>query len=188
MKNDFFKRLILIILVGFVLYLPSLFFSFSYFDDQVLILENFNFLRNLNNFGKAFEIEVFHTQGFSASYYRPILTLSFMLDAQVSGISPFFYHLSNIIYHLLASVLFFIFLKKIKIEEKISFYISLIFLVHPVLTQAVSWIPGRNDSLLTIFTLLSFIFLINYLENRNFWFLFLYFLFFFIALLTKESG
>ncbi len=183
------KKILKILFLGFILYLPSLFFNFSYFDDQVLILENFIFLKSLSNFLKVFETEVFFkSHSYTASYYRPILTLSFMLDAQVSGVSPFFYHLSNIIYHLLASVLFFIFLKKIKIEEKISFYISLILLVHPVLTQAVSWIPGRNDSLLTIFTLATFIFLIDYLEKRNFWFLFFYFLFFFLALLTKESG
>ncbi|MCX7881430.1 MAG: glycosyltransferase family 39 protein, partial [Patescibacteria group bacterium] len=185
MKN---KKIFLIILTGFILYLPSLFFDFSYFDDQVLILENLNFLKNLSNFWKAFETEVFHTQGFSASYYRPMLTLSFMVDAQFSGQSAFFYHLSNIIYHLIASVLVFVFLKKIKIEEKVSFFLSLIFAVHPVLVQAVSWIPGRNDSLLAVFALSSFIFLVNYLEKRRFFDLVFYFLFFALGLFTKESA
>ncbi len=187
MRNKFIK-IGIIFFVGFFLYLPSLFFDFTYFDDQVLILENLNFLKNLKNFLKTFETEVFHTPGFSASYYRPILTLSFMFDAQFSQASPFFYHFSNIVYHLISTALLFLFFKKIKMEEKISFYFALIFLVHPVLTQAVSWIPGRNDSLLTIFTLSCFIFLIDYLETRKIIFLIGYFLFFTLALLTKETA
>jgi tetratricopeptide (TPR) repeat protein len=136
---------------------------------------------------RIFQQDVFYLSS-SCSYYRPILTLSFMLDAQISGQYPFFYHLSNVLYHLTASLLFYLFLKKLKIEEKVSFLLALIFLVHPVLTQAVSWIPGRNDSLLTIFTLATFIFLIEYLEKRKITNLIFYFLFFFLSLFTKESA
>jgi hypothetical protein len=64
----------------------------------------------------------------------------------------------------------------------------MIFLVHPVLTQAVAWIPGRNDSLLAVFILSAFIFLIKYLRDekpKNFvWAL----IFFATALFTKESA
>jgi tetratricopeptide (TPR) repeat protein len=111
-----------------------------------------------------------------------------MLDAQFSGDSPFFYHLTNVFYHAVASVLVFVFFKKLKFDEKKSFYLTLIFAVHPVLTQAVSWIPGRNDSLLTIFTLLTFIFFINYLEKRRFIDLVFSWLFFALSLFTKESA
>jgi len=175
------------LLLGFFLYLPSLFFDFSYFDDNVLILDKLFFLKNIANFLRIFQQDVFNLSS-SGSYYRPILNLSFMFDAQISGQYPFFYHLNNILYHLTASLLFYLFLKKLKIEEKVSFLFSLIFLVHPVLTQAVSWIPGRNDSLLTIFTLATFIFLIEYLEKRKIANLIFYFLFFFLALFTKENA
>jgi len=174
------------LLLGFFLYLPSLFFDFSYFDDNVLILDKLFFLKNIGNFLRIFQQDVFYSS--SGSYYRPILTLSFMLDALISGKWPFFYHLSNVLYHIAAALLFYLFLKKIKIEEKASFLLALIFLVHPILTQAVSWIPGRNDSLLTIFTLATFIFLIEYLEKRKIANLIFYFLFFFLALFTKENA
>lgn len=175
------------ILFSFLLYLPSLFFDFSYFDDNVLILDKLFFLKNLANFFRIFSQDVFYSSSFG-SYYRPILILSFMFDAQISGKSPFFYHLSNVLYHLIASFLLYLFLKKLKIEERIAFFVSLIFLVHPVLTQAVSWIPGRNDSLLTIFTLATVIFLIEYLEKRKITDFIFYFFFFFLALFTKENA
>lgn len=186
--KDNLKKSLLLFFIGFIIYFPSLFFNFSYFDDLVLILENLNFLKNGNNFLKVFNTDVFQSQNVFRSYYRPVLTLSFMIDAQLSSDRPFFYHFSNIIYHLIAVILIFIFLKKLRIDEKIAFYLSLIFAVHPVLTQAVSWIPGRNDSLLTIFILSSFIFLINYLEKRNFFDFVFYCLFFSLALFTKESA
>jgi hypothetical protein len=113
------------LLLGFFLYLPSLFFDFSYFDDNVLILDKLFFLKNIGNFLRIFQQDVFYSP--SGSYYRPILTLSFMLDALISGKWPFFYHLSNVLYHTAAAFLFYLFLKKIKIEEKASFLLALIF-------------------------------------------------------------
>lgn len=181
--------------IGFLLYLPSLFFNFTYLDDNILILDNLQFLTQPANLVKAFQQEVFYVSHFATAYYRPILTVSFMIDSWISGASPFFYHFSNILIHLLVINLFFIFLTKLKIKRELSFLGALIFAVHPVLTQAVSWIPGRNDSLLMLFVLLSFIAVINYNNKRAdpsasrspsslLW----HFIFFLLALFTKESA
>ena len=45
--------------------------------------------------------------------------------------------------------------------------IALIFILHPVNISAISWIPGRNDTLLTIFILTSFLQWIKYLKSGN---------------------
>lgn len=182
------KKILILFFFGFFLYLPSLFFDFSFFDDNVLILEHLGFLRNLTNIFNVFFTDVFGVylkkEGF---YYRPILTVSFMIDALISGTHPFFYHLSNILIHLLTTILVFLFFQKIKFEEKKAFYLSLLFLIHPVLTQAVAWIPGRNDSLLALFFLASFIFFIDFLQKNKNQSLLLHFLFLLLAFLTKET-
>lgn len=126
MKQKIYQLLTLFF-VPLILYLPTVFFGFSYFDDNVLILDNFDFLTNLSNFFQAFKEEVFHIPNFSAAYYRPILTLSFMFDAQISGASPFFYHLTNVLYHTINSILVFIFLKKLKVSERIAFFFKFAF-------------------------------------------------------------
>ncbi len=182
------RKNFILFLVPFILFFPSLFFNFSYFDDNVLILENLDFLTNLRNIFQVFKKEVFLSLQKSAAYYRPILTLSFMFDAQISGASPFFYHLTNVIYHAINSILVFIFLKKLKICERVAFFLSLLFSIHPIITQAVAWIPGRNDSSLGLFTLLSFIFYIDYLEKGQGKNYFLFILFFIMAILTKETA
>jgi hypothetical protein len=61
-------------------------------------------------------------------------------------------------------------------------------LVHPVLTQAVAWLPGRNDSLLAIFVLAAFIFFLNFLHQPKLKYYLGYLLFLFLALLTKETA
>lgn len=175
-------------LLGVLTYGWTVFFGFSYLDDNVLILDNLSFIQNLANIPQAFILEVFHVLHASAAYYRPMLTLSFMLDASLSGAHPFFYHLSNIIYHLVATILVYLFLKKMNISAKLSFFFAAVFAVHPVLAQAVAWIPGRNDSLLTIFALLAFIYFLNYLETNRLGDFGKHLLFFALALFTKESA
>jgi len=178
----------LIILLGFLIYFPTLFFNFTYLDDNTLILDNQFFLSDLSNIGEAFRTDVFHIFNHSAFYYRPILTISFMLDYQIGGVVPFIYHFSNLLFHILVVCLLFIFLRKLKYRKDISFLFSLVYLSHPVLTQAVAWVPGRNDSLATIFILSSFICFIQFLKRNQTKYFIPHLLFFALAIFTKETA
>lgn len=173
---------------GFILYFQTLFFGYTYLDDNTLIMDHQFFLKNFWNIFLAFTQEVFHILHTSAAYYRPLLTISFIFDAQISGSNLWMYHLTDILLHILSAWLVFVLLQKIKVGRMLSFFFALIFVVHPILTQAVAWVPGRNDSLLTVFTLLSFVFLIRYLENFRYRDIFFHLLFFAFALFTKETA
>lgn len=177
-----------ILIVGFIIYLPTLFFNFTYFDDNELILNNLPFLKNLSNLPAAFARDVFHVSNFSAFYYRPLLTISLILDAQFSGANPFFYHLTNVLIHLASACLFYYFLRAMKYKKDLSLVSSLVFVAHPIFTQAVSWIPGRNDSLLTLFTLAAIISLTKFIDKKNLRYILFYLFFFALAVFTKESG
>ncbi|MFA5886241.1 MAG: tetratricopeptide repeat protein [Patescibacteria group bacterium] len=176
----------LILVVGFLLYSRSLLFDFTYFDDSTLILDNFSFLQRFQNIGAIFATDVFLSN--ARFYYRPLLNLTFMLEAQIAGVLPFFYHLSNIIIHVLAAGLLFYLLDRLSRRRPLALILSLIFLVHPVLVSAVVWIPGRNDSLLAVFILAAFISFLHFLDRPRL-ISYLAFLFFFLAaLFTKESA
>src|SRR4030042_1097745 len=179
---------IFIVAISILVYARSLFFGFTYFDDNVLILENLFFLKNIGKFFNAFSMEVFHVLHASAAYYRPMLTISFMLDAIFSGANPFLYHFTSVAIHIVNSCLVYLTLKKIKISDDLSFILAAIFAIHPILTQGVSWLPGRNDSLLALFILPAFIFLIDYFEKLKNKYLIYHFIFFALALFTKESA
>jgi tetratricopeptide (TPR) repeat protein len=166
-------------LISVVVYTQSLFFGYTYLDDNVLILDNLFFLKDLSNLGKIFTTEVFHLLHSSAAYYRPILTLSFMFDAVIGGGSLWMFHVTDIAIHIAVVTLLYLVLLKLKVSSKLSFALSAFFAVHPALSQAVSWIPGRNDSLLALFVLASLLTLDN---------IFLHLIFFALAIFTKESA
>jgi len=173
------------------IYGKSLKFGFVELDDKDLIVDNFEYIKDLSNIPKAFVTNAFYNPSGakdSKVYYRPLLTLSFMLDAQLSGKSPKYYHLTNILLHIGACLLLFVLFMKLKINPDLAFAAALLFAVHPVLSQAVSWIPGRNDSLLAVFVSAAFIFLIQYRETDNSSKLLLHFLFFGLSIFTKENA
>jgi tetratricopeptide (TPR) repeat protein len=188
MQNKKYNPFLWIAGLGTLVYLWTVFFGFTYFDDNTLILDNLFFLRNLANIPAAFVTDVFHVLHSPAAYYRPLLTVSFMFDSLISGSNPFFYHLTNVIVHIVTSCVVFIFMQRIKIKKEIAFLLSVIFAVHPVLSQAVAWIPARDDSLLTLFTLLSFIFFINFIDSGKIKNAVWHLVFLAAAVFTKESG
>ncbi len=182
-----YKPFLWIFLAGFFLYARTGFFNFSYLDDQELIINAFNFISHPSNILNFFKEDVFHTAS-GGAYYRPLLTISFMTDALWGGTNPGAYHFTNVLLHALAACLLFRTLAKLNFNRAQSFFYTLFFTVHPVLTQAVAWIPGRNDSLLTIFALLSFISFLSFLEERKRTQLAAHLLFLLLALFTKENA
>jgi len=174
--------------VIFSLYGQAVFFGFSYLDDNTLILDNFRFISDPSNILETFKQDVFHVPGEDAFYYRPFLTIYFMIGAFIGGQNPAAYHFLNILIHLVAVFLLFIFLQKLEFNRRISFFASLIFAIHPVLAQAVAWIPGINDPLVAVLVLASFIFFIDYLNSKEWKYLVLHLVFWLGALFSKETA
>ncbi len=189
MKTDFKKTYpyLLILCVIFIAYAQVLWFDFVHLDEDELIIGNQNFISNPGNIFEVFKHDVNYPSGFS-SYYRPILTLTFMADAFASGLNPFFYHFTNIIIHLIASVSAYILIEKLIHRKKTAMFLALILAVHPVLNQAVAWVPGRNDSLLAVFIFAAFASFLNLLTKEKKSTLFFHALFFVLAMFTKETA
>ncbi|MCX5784268.1 MAG: tetratricopeptide repeat protein [Elusimicrobia bacterium] len=188
-ESRFFTGLtpyVCLLLLISVVYAHAVFFGFSYLDDNNLILDNFHFLGDLSNFFKAFQRDVFGAA--NEFYYRPLMTISLMIDARFGGTAPWAYHLTNILIHSASSCLLLVLLRRLGCARFPSFLCSAFFAVHPALCQAVAWIPGRNDSLLALFILPAFIFFIDYAAQRKTLHLALHLLFFLLALLTKETA
>jgi tetratricopeptide (TPR) repeat protein len=157
-------------------------FEYTYLDDDLLILRGFNAISNFSQIEHAFR------SLYIGSYYRPVITLSLIVDAQISGTSPWMYHCSNIIFHIITSCLIFHFIIKLQFSRVIAFVAGILFAVHPIVTQSVAWIPGRNDSLLAIFLLCSTIALIRFSTSNKVLPFISHLLTFFLALLSKESA
>ncbi|MBI3611401.1 MAG: tetratricopeptide repeat protein [Nitrospirae bacterium] len=94
--------------------------------------------------------------------YRPLLDLSFALDYKLWGLSPFGFHLTNVLLHAAATFLVLQVVLCLTTSSRIALSSAAIFGVHPIHTEAVAWIAGRSDLLVTLFTLLS---LFSYLKS-----------------------
>jgi len=175
---------IFIILAAIVTFIPTIKYGYSPLDDFMLIVKRLDWLKH-SSFYEIFTQGVFKTQG--SDYYRPLLVLSFKLDAIIGNGSSAVFHLTNILYHLFATLLLFNLLKQF-ITKQSAFIFSLLYSVHPLAVHAVAWIPGRNDTLLAIFVFGSALSLINFLNKKHIYWLIIHFLTFISVLLTKESA
>lgn len=151
-------------------------------DEKWLIVSRITYLEDWDNLWRCFSEPVADT------FYRPLLIVSFIIDAHLGGLNPFVYHLSNVVLHILSTLVLYRLLLKLNCTNNSAALLSLLFTVHPVLTHAVAWVPGRNDVLLGLFSLLSFLFLLKYLEHKTLKTLGYHFLFFACALLSKETA
>lgn len=103
----------------------------------------------------------------SAGFYRPLSYLSIKLDYLLWGYNSAGYHLSNIIIHLLNSIMVFLIIRLFGVKSVDSFLAAVLFSVHPVHTEAVAYISGRSDTVAALFILISFYFFIKFLNKHQ---------------------
>ncbi|MBW2569569.1 MAG: hypothetical protein JRD93_09605 [Deltaproteobacteria bacterium] len=160
-KNLF--AIFLITAIAAVIYSNSFDCSF-HFDDQHAIVENYAIHR--------FDVK----QIFSSS--RPILDLTLAVNYYFGKLDVFGYHLVNLLLHISNGImLYFILLWTANLPSmkekygqrayKIALYASLIFIAHPIQTQAVTYIISRSSVLATTFYLLTLLLFIRALQESS---------------------
>lgn len=129
---------------------------------------------------------------FGLHYYRPLVMLSYIIDNAIWGKSPFGFHLTVILLHLLNTVLVFfisrIILKGFEHRDVGALIASLVFAVHPIHTESVAWMAGRSDVMAAVFFFLSLFFYLKYKEKSRGHWLALSTVIFFLAALAKETS
>ncbi len=142
-----------LVLISFIAYAPSLKFGLTELDDSIFIRDFHVYNEQFKNLFLSFNRGLF--DALKDPYYRPVFMDSMIINYWLSGHGQniFLYHLVNIALHSIAVVLLFKLFLKLEIKTLKAFILAAFFAIHPVLTQAVAWIPGRNDTLLAIFVL-----------------------------------
>lgn len=93
-------------------------------------------------------------EGYVSGYYRPVTVISLWFDSMLTGYFPYFYHLTNIILHALNTLLVFVLLRLLNVRFAAAVG-SMIFAVHPVHSESVSFVSGRTDLWAAFFVLLA---------------------------------
>lgn len=174
------KKYLVIVIVGLLLYSNSLTNNFVWEDwDQIAdnpVVQNVKNIPTFFSGGTYFESVHGNLTG---NLYRPAMLSFFSIISALFGVKPFMFHFSQVILHIANAILVYLLLKKF-LKENISFWLSLLFLVHPMNTEVVSYIAITNDALYFFFGILGLL-----LIPKN---LFVSGLLMLLALFSKESG
>ncbi|RJR41834.1 MAG: hypothetical protein C4576_17205 [Desulfobacteraceae bacterium] len=119
-------------------------------------------------------------------YYRPLVNLTLRMDYKIWGMNGSGFRTTNLILHLISCVLLFGLMKYLTGDTMTGFWVALLFGIHPVNTEAVSWVSSRNNILVLIFGLSSLHTYILFREKRRSLFGFISLVLFACALLSKE--
>lgn len=84
--------------------------------------------------------------------YRPLTVLTFRWNYAVHGLQPAGYHLVNLLLHALVSLLYYR-VCAMFLPEFASFVAAMLFVVHPIHTEAVTGVVGRAEMLSSVFFL-----------------------------------
>jgi Tfp pilus assembly protein PilF len=130
-------------------------------------------------------------QQWTYAYYRPVTVLSYMADLRLFGFaSPAGPHALNVVYHLITTYFVWRLLRRLFVHlpkaETAAQIATILFAVHPIHTESVSWITGRSDLLATLFLLPALLAALKWRDNGSMSALFLSPVLFFLALLAKE--
>ncbi len=128
--------------------------------------------------------------------YRPLSLVSFAIENSIFGNNPGASHFINVLLYAVLGMSVFILLNRLLIIKQtqfsnlihLPFLTALLFIAHPVHTEAVANIKGRDEILSLLFSIIAIINFIKYIDeekNKN---LFTGFLFLFLGMLSKENA
>ncbi|UCC94800.1 MAG: tetratricopeptide repeat protein [Candidatus Omnitrophota bacterium] len=178
--------LIVIVLVGFGVYANSLRGQFI-LDDTPLIKNNIS-IRSSSPILHIFTKNIGEALGKQFNFWRPLQVLTYRLDYSLWRLNTTGFHLTNTVLHIAVALCIFWFITLLFADKFLSFITSIFFVIHPIHTEAVSYIAGRADSLAALFLLLCFIFYIKHLSSNRIHIYIIMFLSYVCALLSRENS
>jgi protein O-mannosyl-transferase len=188
----------IITILSFLLYGNTLTNQFCQDDEGVITKNKFT----LN--GVAGIPDIFTTNSFAGysgnanaivtgARYRPLSIATFAVEHDLFHSNPMVSHLINILlYALTVFLLYLVFrtvLKQYTLHyQPIAIWMSLLFLFHPIHTEVVANIKGRDEILALLLSLAGLCFILKYCDKQKLWLLICGVTLWFLALFSKENA
>jgi hypothetical protein len=157
--------------------------GFVSLDDDVYVYQNAHVQSGLNwnSIKQAFSSEIIGKSGF----WHPLTWLSLMLDYQIFGLNPFGFHMVNLLFHVMNTILLFLIFRRMTKTIWPSAFVACLFAIHPLHVESVAWIAERKDVLSTFFWMLTMGAYSYYVEHPGLRRYFFVLLFFVLGLMSK---
>jgi len=136
-------------------YLNILFNGFVYDDDTQVVLNPY--VRSLRYLKEILTTNVWSFAGGDATnYYRPVMTLGYLVCYHVFGLRAYGFHLVSLLLHVLVVCFIFLLTERLTGDRVWALVAGALFALHPIHTESVAWIAAVTDLELTFFYLLAF--------------------------------
>jgi len=134
--------------------------DFITFDDRAYVTENLHIQSGITWEGVRWACT---TKYFGL--WNPLVWLSYMADYQLFGLHAGGYHLTNLILHILSTLLLFWLFCRMTGALWRSAFVAAIFALHPTHVESVAWIAERKDVLSAFFWMLTLCLYVYYTEK-----------------------
>ena len=163
--NEYKKKLIIyIVLAAAVLavYWQVHQFDFVNIDDNIYVTENYHIKSGITlasirwAFGNRY-----------GDLWNPLVWLSLMADYELYGLHAGGYHVTNLIFHILSTLLLFWLFHRMTGALWKSAFVAAFFALHPLHVESVAWVSERKDVLSAFFWMLTLCFYVVYTEKQS---------------------
>ncbi len=162
-----------LVLITFVVYIPSLYNGFVNWDDNTYIVNN----PHICSINPTFLKWAFTT--FYYSNWHPLTWLSYAVDCTLWGLNPLGYHLTNMLLHSINTLLVILLTTRLLYTDRetrndgaaaipdkriitAAGLTGALFGLHPLHVESVAWVSERKDVLYAFFYLLSLLYYLRY--------------------------
>jgi len=181
-----------VLLLLFILVLGVYYNTLSYpfiFDDQLLTQNQPQVRQGIAGIPSIFGFHQLEsgTWHFSPPY-RPMRLMSYAIDFELFNQNPAGYRFMNMVYHTLTSLVVFLLATYLLRNRTWGLLAALLFALHPVQINSVTYISGRRDILCGLFYFLGFYTYLIWRQRGQLRLMVLYFVFLSLALMSKEMA
>ena len=155
-------------------------YDFVNFDDDVYVTENRHVQEGLTLKGITWAFTEF-----SPTYWHPLTWLSHMLDCELYGLEPGMHHLTNLLFHIVNTLLLFLVFRKMTGSLWQSAFVAALFALHPINVDTVAWVAERKNVLSTFLWILTMFTYARYIEKPGLFRYMLTFSVFALGLMAK---
>ena len=151
--------LILVLAIAAV-YFPVRDHDFISLDDGLYVTQNIHVNRGLSVESLKWALTTNH-----AGFWIPLTWVSLMIDSHLFGLSAGHYHVTNVMIHIVNTLLLFFVLRRMTGAIWPSSVVAILFAVHPIHVESVAWVSERKDVLFAFFWMLAMWFYVRYAQN-----------------------
>ena len=137
--------------------------GFNFVDDIDYVVSNKHVVSgiSLKNISWAFQPTL------DVGNWHPLTWITHMLDVDLCKLNPSGHHMTNLLIHIINSLLLFILMMNMTKRIWESYFVSCLFAIHPIHVESVAWISERKDLLCAMFYLLSIMSYYEYTKSKS---------------------